>query len=88
MIGGRIANVLIYLACIVAAMYLAPYGRRLLLLLALTAPSLHLAASVSGDPLNFALPAMLFAWCLRLRQDQSATLSAQALTGLGLLLVS
>jgi uncharacterized membrane protein len=88
MIGGRIANVLIYLACIVAAMYLAPYGRRLLLLLALTAPSLHLAASVSGDPLNFALPAMLFDWCLRLRLDQSATLSAQALTGLGLLLVS
>ena len=87
MIAGRIANLLVYLALIAIAARVSPCGRRLLLVLALTAPSLHLAASVSGDPLNFALPALLFAWCLRLRFDESATLSHQARMGLGFLLV-
>lgn len=88
LIAGRIANLLIYLTLVAVAVRVAPCGRRLLLVLALTAPALQLVASVSGDPLNFALPALLFAWCLRLRLAAAATLSRQARTGLGLLLVS
>ena len=88
MIAGRMANLLAYVALMAAAAWVAPCGRRLMVMLALTAPALYLAASVSADPLNFALPALLFAWCLRLRFDDSARLSRRGRLGLGLMLVS
>ena len=88
LIAGRMLNVWVYLALMAAAAWVAPCGRRLLVLFALTAPALHLAASVSADPLNVALPALLFAWCLRLRLDDTSRLTRRSLWGLGLMLVS
>lgn len=88
MIAGRMANLLVYLALMASAVWMAPCGQRLLVLLALTAPALHLAASVSADPLNFALPALLFAWCLRLRLDETTSLSRRGCLGLGLMLIA
>lgn len=88
MIAGRMANLLVYLALMASAVWVAPGGRSLLVLLALTAPALHLAASVSADPLNFALPALLFAWCLRLRLDTTTSLSRRGCLGLGLMLIA
>lgn len=88
LIAGRIANLFVYLSLIGVAVRSAPCGQRALLAVALTAPALHLAASISGDPLNFALPALLFAWCLRLRFESTATLSRGARYGLGLLVIS
>ena len=88
MIVGRMANLLVYLALMASAVWMAPGGQRLLMLLALTAPALHLAASVSADPLNFALPALFFAWCLRLRLDETASLSRRGCLWLGLLLIA
>lgn len=88
LIVGRILNLWVYLALMGATAWLAPCGRRLVVLFTLTAPALHLAASVSADPLNVALPALLFAWCLRLRLDEASRLSRLGLWGLGLMLVS
>ena len=85
---GRIVNLFVYLSLIALAVRLVPCGKRLLLALALIAPALHLAASVSGDPLNFGLPAVLFAWCLRLRFEPTATLPRFVRYGLGLLVIS
>lgn len=88
LVAGRIANLLAYLALMAAAVRLAPMGQRVLLAVALTAPALHLAATVSGDPMNFALPALLIAWCLRLRLDPAARLTRASRIGLGLLILS
>ena len=88
LVAGRIANLLVYLSLIALTVRLVPCGQRVLLALALIAPTLHLAASVSGDPLNFALPAVLFAWCLRRRFESTATLSQASRYALGLLVVS
>ena len=88
MIAGRMANLLVYLVLMASAIGVAPRGQPLLVLLAVTAPALHLAASVSADPLNIALPALLFAWCLRLRLDETSRLTRRSLWVLGLMLVS
>jgi uncharacterized membrane protein len=88
LMAGRIANLIAYLSLIGLAVRLAPCGSRLLLALSLTAPALHLAASVSGDPLNFGFPAVLFAWCLRLRFEPAAMLPRAARYGLGLLVIA
>jgi len=88
LIAGRIANLAAYLLLIAAAVWLVPFGQRTLLALALIGPVLHLAASVSGDPLNFALPALLFAGCLRLRFDTSAVLTSAGRAGFALLVIS
>lgn len=88
MIAGRMANLLVYLVLMASAIGVAPRGQPLLVLLAVTAPALHLATSVSADPLNFSLPALFFAWCLRLRLDDSTNLSRRGCLGLGLMLMA
>ena len=88
LLAGRVANLLAYLSLIAAAVWLVPFGQRTLLALALTAPTLHLAASVSGDPSNFALPVLLFAACLRLRHNGSTELTSSGRFGLALLMIS
>ena len=72
---GRIANLAAYLGVIALALRLLPAGRLTFLAIAFIPMAIHLAASLSADPLNFALPALLIAWCLRLRADQQVQLT-------------
>ena len=74
-VAGRIANLAAYLGVIALALRALPAGRLTFLAIAFIPMAIHLAASLSADPLNFALPALLIAWCLRLRADQQVQLT-------------
>ncbi len=72
---GRIFNLCAYLCLVGATFRVLIGGRYVFLAAALVPTALHLAASLSADPLNFAIPALLVATCLRCRFDPSFTLT-------------
>ncbi len=63
--AGRIANLLLATALIVAAILIAPFGKWLLALLALSPMSVHLMASYSADSLTIASAFLLFSMSVR-----------------------
>jgi hypothetical protein len=84
-LAGRIANLAVYLGVVALTLRVLPLGRLTFLAVAFVPTALHLAGSLNADPLNFAIPALLSAWCLRLRVDAAAALTPRALRLLALL---
>jgi hypothetical protein len=70
--AGRLLNLAGYLALLWLAATVIPFGGLVLIALLTGPQALHLAASLSADPLNTIVPVVLMAWCLRLRFDASA----------------
>ena len=64
--AGRLANLAAYLGLVWCVVLVLPVGRLPALALLTMPTPLHLASSLSADPLCNALPALLIACCLRL----------------------
>jgi uncharacterized membrane protein len=68
---GRLANAAVYLLLIYISLRILPEFRLLLLAIALSPMSLHLAASFSADSFTLALTALFTAYVFRLAFDES-----------------
>jgi uncharacterized membrane protein len=71
--AGRLANAAVYLLLLYISLRILPEFRLLLLTIALSPMSLHLAASFSGDSLTLALAALFTAYVFKLAFDESIT---------------
>lgn len=88
MYAGRLANAAVYLWLIYLALRILPEFRLLLLTIALTPMSLHLAASFSADSLTLGLTALFTAYVFRLAFDNRiSTVRARDLPIMAALLV-
>jgi hypothetical protein len=67
--AARLGNLLVYLIGVVGVIKLLPRGRYAALALCTTPAAIQLAGSISGDPANFIIPALLIALCLRVQVD-------------------
>jgi uncharacterized membrane protein len=74
--AGRIANLVAFFCLTGLACRLLPAGRYIFLVAMFMPTALHLAASLSADAMNLAIPALLIALCLRLRADADFALTA------------
>jgi uncharacterized membrane protein len=74
-IVGRLANLLAYFSLIAAAFRILPDARYIFVALASLPSALHLAASLNADAMNYAIPALLIALCMRCRADPAFRLS-------------
>lgn len=70
--AGRAFNLLAYLALVATILRVLPAGQGIFIAIAFIPTALHLASSLSADPMNFVLPALLVAWSWRLRSDLTA----------------
>lgn len=80
--AGRIAGVVCYVAMSGLVVRLLPAGRLAVLSVLSMPGALAQAATLDADPLNTVLPALLAAWCLRLRLRPTAQFGLRPRTGL------
>jgi hypothetical protein len=66
-LAGRLANLTAYIGMVAFIVRTLTAGRAIFLALALTPTMIYLAGALGADPLNFIIPAALFAVCLRYR---------------------
>lgn len=86
--AGRVAQLLTFAALVSAVVMLLPRGRLPVLAIMTMPTPLHLATSVSADPVNTGVLFLFIAWCLRLQNDPQTWGKAggAALAGLAFLL--
>lgn len=77
MYAGRLANAAVYLWLVYCALRILPEFRLLLLTIALSPMSLHLAASFSADAVTLALTALLIAIVFKLAFDETAIVNSR-----------
>ncbi len=80
--AGRIANLIVYLGLAGLIVRVSPFAKTALLALLLIPHWICLAATLSADPLNAALPLLLAVWCLRLRYVRDTPFSLGAMIAL------
>jgi uncharacterized membrane protein len=68
-LAGRLFNLAAYISMLAIIARTLPVGNAIFFGLSLVPSALYLAASLSADPINFTIPAALFAICLRYRDS-------------------
>ena len=77
-LAGRLANLTAYIGMVAFIVRTLTAGRAIFLALALTPTMIYLASALGTDPLNFTIPAALFAVCLRYRDRRTICWSSTA----------